>query len=142
MCVKPGSASYSLALGFLICEVGGRAGASPRSVPPSPCICAEVSGTWDPPHPTAPHQAKSLSVGSFSSRQGWREGGHCTRRVSLTLFTLVLLGLRSTEAQRTEPLFAATKLFAISDRTILLYPIQRVLELPFVLKACEHFRFN
>lgn len=52
-------------------------------------------------------------------------------------FTLVLLGLRSREAQRTESLFATTKLFgSVSDRTILLYPIQRVLELHFVLKAC------
>lgn len=52
-------------------------------------------------------------------------------------FTLVLLGLRSREAQRTGPLFAATKLFgSISNRTILLCPIQRVLELHIVLKAC------
>lgn len=36
-------------------------------------------------------------------------------------FTLVLLGLRSREAQRTESLFATTKLFgSISDRTVLL----------------------
>lgn len=80
--------------------------------------------------------SQGLSMCSFSSHRGLEGGRHCTLRVSLTLFTLVLLGLRSREAQRTEPLFAATKLFAISDRTILLYAIQRVLELAFVLETC------
>lgn len=83
----------------------------------------EISGTPLP---------KDFSKGSFSSQCWGRRMLH--PQSFIDPFTLVLLGLHSREAQRIGPLCAATKLFgSISDRTILLYPIQRVLELCFVL---------
>lgn len=111
LCANPGS--YSLDPSFFISEMGvGNKMLSQvcSFLPMHLRLSLKHLGTLAPHHPRASLSFLSVLI---------MGAGMLHPHSFIDPFTLVLLGLRSREAQRTGPLFAATKLFgSISNRTI------------------------